>query len=297
MVINILSKTIHYTKKALAKFFIAPKQIIEQVLFDFYRIFFKIRVFDCFIFHNELEMLKLRLDYLNDVVDVFVIVEAKLTFTNKEKEKYNAESFIKKLPNQIRNKIRYIQLNPFQFPIEIRKNPWKMETFVRNAISFGLGDIKNFDFLWLSDVDEIPDKQKVFKLGRLSMFFSYYKMNLLKKQYWIWSKAILGKHMTKSNPQKIRMKKWNNGIYVKKAGWHFSYLMSKEDIREKVQSFAHSEFNKEEFINLKKIEESIKSRKDLFGRSEENLYIEKDLSFLPDTVKYNLENYKHFIEN
>ena len=164
-----LYKTFIFSKKLVAKIIVSPRQIIEQLIFDFYRTLFKIRVFDCFIFNNEVELLKLRLDYLKDVVDIFVIVEAKLTFTNKVKEKYFAESFINELPEELRKKIRYIQLNPLHFPSEIKSNPWYMEAFVRNGISYGLGDIKDFDFLWLSDIDEIPNKNKVFKLGRLSI--------------------------------------------------------------------------------------------------------------------------------
>ena len=56
-----------------------------------------------------------------------------------------------------------------------------MEKFIRNAILFGLTDVKDFDFLWISDIDEIPNKNKVFKLGRLSMFFSLLQNEFIKK--------------------------------------------------------------------------------------------------------------------
>ena len=272
-------------------------QLVEQNLFNFYRSFFKVRIFDCFIFHNELDILKLRIDYLKDIVDIFVIVESKLTFTNKEKNRYYAYEYINKLPDQVRKKIRYVQLNPFHFPEEIKNFPWEMEYFVRNAISFALDDICYFDFLWISDVDEIPNKNNVFKLGRLSMFFSYYKMNLLKKFRWNnYAKAILGKHIKKNKPQYLRLNKWKFGLKVKNGGWHFSYLMNPNMIREKVESYAHTENNKNEFISLENIEKSIKNKKDLFGRANENLYLEKDLSFLPEIIFNNLDDYKQFIE-
>ena len=38
------------------------------------------KIYDCFIFFNEIEMLKIRFNYLNDIVDYFVIVEANTTF-------------------------------------------------------------------------------------------------------------------------------------------------------------------------------------------------------------------------
>lgn len=40
--------------------------------------------FDTITFFNELDLLELRLNILNDVVDYFVINEANITFTGKE---------------------------------------------------------------------------------------------------------------------------------------------------------------------------------------------------------------------
>ena len=42
-------------------------------------------VYDCFQFFNELDILKLRMHVLNDVVDKFVISEATVTFSGREK--------------------------------------------------------------------------------------------------------------------------------------------------------------------------------------------------------------------
>ncbi|MBK6633151.1 MAG: hypothetical protein IPG38_01480 [Chitinophagaceae bacterium] len=43
------------------------------------------RVFDCFTFFNELDLLEFRLKFLNDHVDFFVIAESNLTFNGKSK--------------------------------------------------------------------------------------------------------------------------------------------------------------------------------------------------------------------
>ena len=60
--------------------------------------------------------------------------------------------------------------------------------------------------------------------------------------------------------------------------------MNPNMIREKVEAYAHSEKKKDEFISLENIEKSIKNKKDLFGRANEDLFLEKDLSFLPEIV-------------
>ena len=43
------------------------------------------KIVDCFIFYNELKMLKFRLKYLYNYVDHFVLVESTKTFTGTPK--------------------------------------------------------------------------------------------------------------------------------------------------------------------------------------------------------------------
>ena len=83
---NLLNKIYYKLKNIIHSIFTPIIQYLEQKVFDLYRLFFKVRVFDCFIFNNELDLLRLRLDYLKNTVDFFVIVEGKLTFTNKHKK-------------------------------------------------------------------------------------------------------------------------------------------------------------------------------------------------------------------
>ncbi len=41
-------------------------------------------IYDCFAFFNEMDLLEIRLNTLNDVVDRFVLVEATRTFQKKK---------------------------------------------------------------------------------------------------------------------------------------------------------------------------------------------------------------------
>ena len=50
------------------------------------------KIFDCFIFNHEIELLEIRLNILNDYVDKFVITEGDMTFSGFPKESY----FLKK---------------------------------------------------------------------------------------------------------------------------------------------------------------------------------------------------------
>ena len=50
------------------------------------------KVFDSIIFFNELELLEMRLNILNDVVDCFVITESPFTVSGNEKPLYYLEN-------------------------------------------------------------------------------------------------------------------------------------------------------------------------------------------------------------
>ena len=60
------------------------------------------RIFDSFIFFNELDLLEMRLNILNDVVDYFVLTESPWTVSGNSKPLYYQE-----------NKDRFEKLNSF----------------------------------------------------------------------------------------------------------------------------------------------------------------------------------------
>ena len=46
------------------------------------------KIFDCFIFNHEVELLEIRLNILNDYVDKFIITEGDMTFSGLPKESH-----------------------------------------------------------------------------------------------------------------------------------------------------------------------------------------------------------------
>ena len=91
-----------------------------------------------------------------------------------------------------------------------------------------------------------------------------------------------------------RIDKTRNIQVINNGGWHFAYLQSPENISKKIKSFAHGEFNKDEFINIKKIEERIKNNKDIFNRGFNLKKINIDESF-PDYIFKNQHIFKDWI--
>ena len=72
------------------------------------------KIFDCFTFYNEIEMLHVRLEELYDFVDYFILCEAPLTFRGKTKNLFYEEN--KKMFEKYNDKIIHIVDN------EIPKN-------------------------------------------------------------------------------------------------------------------------------------------------------------------------------
>ena len=67
------------------------------------------KIYDCFTFFNELDLLDIRLHMLNDVVDYFVIVEIKKTHTGADKGLFFEEPNKDKY-SQYKNKIIHIMM-------------------------------------------------------------------------------------------------------------------------------------------------------------------------------------------
>ena len=84
---------------------------------------------------------------------------------------------------------------------------------------------------------------------------------------------------------------WN---FVQNGGWHFSFLMTPENIQKKIQSFAHSEFNTNNFTNLDKISTSIKKGIDIFDREIDYQKIDFDKTF-PNYILDNKNKFRNWI--
>jgi beta-1,4-mannosyl-glycoprotein beta-1,4-N-acetylglucosaminyltransferase len=125
-------------------------------------------------------------------------------------------------------------------------------------------------------LDEIPNPFLLKKINLkngpvvLSMLFHYYFFNCqnVGKERW-WNGTILcnGKQFRSTTPQQLRDKR-NNWQCIAKGGWHFSYLGGLEKIKYKIQSFAHTEFNREEFLNDEHIIKAMEEGKDIFNRPD-----------------------------
>lgn len=256
----------------------------------------KMKIVDCFLFYNELDMLEFRLKELNDVVDYFVLVESTYTFMSHPKELYYEKN--KSRFEKYKDKIVHIIVED----MKLDKNPWQNEFFQRNCIDRGIKklNLDSKDIIIIADCDEIPDSDtlKLYKnkgvenICSLEMDLYYYNLRCRHKIKWFLTKILsYEKYLTMDSIQHIRRTK---NVIIPKGGWHFSYFGDVNFIKNKIKEFSHQEFNSSEYLDEKKIMEKIENCKDLFSRNDENwerVELENN-KYLPNNVDLLLKKFK-----
>ena len=259
------------------------------------------------MYFDEDLVLDFRLNILKDHVNNFVIAEATKDHTGRDKKlNFDINNFSK-----FKDRINYLIVDDLPMNIKSFKKNWPVhhlrDQHQRNALTRGYKNCNDDDLIMISDIDEIPnpDKIKEFKINNKYACFMQKnfqsKINLLNvsDKYWMGTKIIQKKNL--KSPQWLRNIKTSKTAFWKfykprqpqliyDGGWHFSFLKKPSGISKKIQSYAHSEYNIPEFTDEKKIEERIKLGKDIFDRNYKYEKVNLDSSF----PKYILENLKKF---
>lgn len=254
------------------------------------------KIYDCFTFLNELDLLEIRLNELNDVVDYFVLVESKKTWQN------NTKSCIF-LDNQDRFKQFLHKIIRVEVPIEnFTKIPQHNEEMSWNYIINGLKNAEEEDLILLSALDEIPNKSAIqnaiemnnFPKCVFMQFYQYYLntiFNIMGVQGWRGTFITKFKNLQKNNLYNFIGNRQSCPII--KGGWHFSFLGNEDNVWTKVHSYTHSEFN---FFSKEHYKNVIADLKDPFNRNETYFIGIEDVKNLPIHVQNNLEKYKKYLK-
>ena len=265
------------------------------------------RLIDCCMYFDEDLMLDIRLNTLKDSVDKFVIAEATRDHSGKEKKlNFNLNNFSK-----FKNKIKYIVAD-YKKNINFKNHAGGeslVEQHQRNSLIEGIKDARLDDLIILSDSDEIPDMTKLNQIKTGSKFIAFsqmmfmYKLNLknLSENNWIGSKITLKKNIsTMQSLRDLKFKKYpfwridKKNLQVIQGGWHFSFLQSPQDIKTKIQSFSHGEFNTENIVDQENIKEKISQGVDIFNRGLQLNRIEIDSRF-PNFILKNKDKLSDWI--
>ena len=225
----------------------------------------KNQIYDCITFYNANLLFEMRFHTLKNVVDYFVVCEA-----NKDHAgNYKGYNFKPKISQHDMKKIIYIQVDDLP-SIKIKgKKDYKLLSIQMENLFKGIEKANTDDLIIFSDEDEIPNPEAInsfnknkYKFGILLQNMYYYKLNIMSidegNGNWPGSRVCLKKNL--KSFFKFRLLKLKNIKYpfwridkekniqlIKNGGWHFTYLMSPKEIIKKIESMAHTEFNKNAF--------------------------------------------------
>ena len=272
------------------------------------------KVVDCFLFYNELDLLKFKLKELNDVVDHFVLIESKYTHSGgKDKELYyekNKDKFAEysdKIIHVIHDNNATLKNGPRDDGLPKSWSNEKEQRFygTKGVIQLNLADD---DIIIVSDLDEIVDKNTLKKIKEngleepiscLEQDMYYYNLTNRLNNKWYRSKILSYKkykeyvdNVTKFNTlvrpkYNTRGKHIGNYPIIKKGGWHFSFFGGVDMIKNKINNYSHTELSHFGKESNEKINEKIKNNKDIFNRKNIKFKIIniKDNDYLPENYE------------
>jgi len=245
------------------------------------------KIYDGFQFFNELELLDIRFNELYDVVDKFIIVESTKTHQNKPKPLYFLENKDKFSP--FLDKVVHHIFDPQQYPY-----PWYIENEQRNQLKEAKFDFNDGDIFLLSDADEIMKRESISLLreaGQLNhactsiMQMSYGYINTVIQEPWHhkgWrGTVILPYHEFHSCSLNDWRGRKDTLPRYEDSGWHFSFIGGANRIKQKLESYAHSEFNNNSFTDIETINARLNNLQDPLGRTDFSITIEHNKSKFP----------------
>ena len=287
------------------------------------------KIYDCFTYFDEKMLLDFRLNYLTDYVDKFVIAEANYTHSgNPKRLNFNINDYPK-----FKDKIIYIPVtkkpaglykaNPKKNNDEINSklifNGYLRENFQRNELQKGLKEAEPSDWIIISDLDEIPNLERINlksikkKIIFFKQKFLFYKFNLFyKNRFWYGSRACKKKFLlspqwlrnTKSKKYSIfrpdillSKKKYNSIFFVENGGWHFTNLKTSKEIYYKFSNYLHHREFEHSNLSVNDINSMMKKNISIYNHEVYKSYSKFDgkvkLSKLPKKYlpKFLLDNF------
>jgi beta-1,4-mannosyl-glycoprotein beta-1,4-N-acetylglucosaminyltransferase len=285
------------------------------------------KIYDCFTFYNEFDLLEIRLEELFDHVDYFVISEANTTHSGKPKnfELLDNWSRVKNFEDKIIHiKVADMpgikkeqRISPYTGQMEIWDNCWHNERFQRDALARGLRQGEPEDIMILSDVDELVRPQAVDQiradmrhtLWAFKMPFFNYRFNYMWTEpliYQVQGQAVrLNRASTEfktcTNIREHYGANWanrpidyddGNEIALQHSGWHFSSLGSTKMVANKLENFAHNELaHQAATIDVDKLIAEGKTSINPNAKFEPVILDD----YFPQTLLKNKEKYEHLI--
>lgn len=247
-------------------------------------------IIDIFSYNGESDLLELRLNALGDVVDEFIICEARSTFSGLPKPLYFTEQRL------WREKITYHVIDEEYTEEEVeqaRNSPytggierWMREYMQKESLKKALTHLDDEDIVYVGDVDELWEPREYVGIEKLKLRVYAYWLNFRStEEFWgtirCKYKDIKGQCLNDvRNDLSYRTTDYQ--------GWHFTNMGGMEALKKKITD----QYNQEVF-NSTLIHELMPQNygiRDFIGRDFD---FETDESEWPEYLKINKESYKN----
>lgn len=199
---------------------------------------------DAFIFYNELDLLELRLTVLDKYVDTFVLVESEVNHIGERKPLFYNEN--KERYAKWASKIIHVVVTEEEMPGG-KLHPIVREDYQRYAITKALKDLPGDAVIMMSDVDEIPDLEKVpwknlpHPIFSIHMWLFFHSLDTISDcEPWFGTVITTLGTFRKVGPFYLRNNRWSFPTF-KYAGWHLTYFGGTKMVVNKLRTFSHSQ--------------------------------------------------------
>jgi hypothetical protein len=268
-----------------------------------------LKIYDCFTFFNELDLLEIRLNELWDVVDYFVLAESNITHTGLFKPLYyetNQERF-----KPYAHKIRHIVVDDMPAGDD---NNWFRENHQRRCLSKGLWDMEPDSLVITTDVDEVPrasaiegikhDKENhrwILFAPQYLYKFNYMRIKTTNGLDWQAGPSIIvttGAKFTDPQTERSFTFPWidlpRHTKFVPHGGWHWSSLGNNQHCIQKINSFVHTNENVPEVTENFDIDRFIRNKGSHHAPGQFFEIVSMD-TYFPQYVLNNLSNFQSHI--
>jgi len=216
-------------------------------------------IIDAFPFFQEIELLKVRLEYLGERVDRFLISESNIDFAANKKPYYLTKEIISGLPfsdkiTVIRSEFSDSKINlifKFSKKLKWRKPLWRIQLKQRNILQKEISMVSSRGILLFGDLDELPNANdinfcisalqknpdKIYTFNQLPLVYNLSTQSRIED----WPGTVVCNLEKAKNLTPNKLRKRRSLECAAGGGWHFSYFGDSTQIQRKVVSLAPSE--------------------------------------------------------
>lgn len=259
-------------------------------------------IIDLVSFSGESDVLELRFQILDKVVDQFIVCEGDETTAGVPKVRHfeaQKERFAKWLP-----KIKYHVFTPFTdpimrdfaegyLPIPPEQHWWFREFIQKESMRYALTHLRDDDRVFVGDADEIWDPTLVYPPGRWELEQTVYTYFLDNKssEYWTGTSVMDYRDIRQNTLDNLRAydkARENMWAPKMKSGWHFTNLGGAEFVKRKIRSYAHQEFNTPQVLS--QVDTAVAMNRDYLGR---DFQLGVNTEAWPEYLKKNRPQWAH----